>query len=310
MISKSKPKYKKTFTTEQKEQYKQKKEAEKFEIQALYEQFMAKKTIQDFIGIIANYKQMHTYSIRNRFLVLAQAEKREDKKFVGVLNSFLNWKKQDIQTLKGSKAYKVFVPIYTKKQKEENQNRSIKPEEEEGSKVLRFFKLGNVFDISQSSEYENYLKEQEEIDEKIMKNHEIDYNTAFNYVKKNYPNVSLTEDFKHQDKKGSYIPLTHEITLCERSSHTIFHEIGHYITFSLLKIAGDIHKDYAKNEILAEITAYLLMKSFDENIKYNFAYSNCWASKITDSFELSEFEKAFKSITLYFQNKKGDEMKI
>ena len=58
MISQSKPKNKRSFTPEQKEQYKQKKEAEKLEIQNLYEQFLAKKTIQDFIGIIANYKQM------------------------------------------------------------------------------------------------------------------------------------------------------------------------------------------------------------------------------------------------------------
>ena len=71
-----------------------------------------------------------------------------------------------------------------------------------------------------------------------------------------------------------------------------------------LKIAGDIRKDYAKNEVLAELTAYLLMKSFDENVQYNFAYSNCWASKITDTFELDEFERAFKSITHYFQNAK------
>ena len=303
MISQSKPKYKKTFTPEQKEQYKRKKESEKLEIQDLYEQFMAKKTIQDFIGIIANCKQMHNYSIRNRFLVLAQAEKRKDEKFVGVLNSFLNWKKQDVQILKGSKAYKVLVPIFTKKQEEA---KPITSEDEGDDKVLSFFKLGNVFDISCTDEYENYLKEQEEIDEKIMKNHEIDYNTAFNYVQKNYPNISLTEDFKHQDKKGSYIPLTHEITLYERSSHTIFHEIGHYITFSLLKIAGDIRKDYAKNEILAEITAYLLIKSFDENISYNFAYSNCWSSRITDSFEIDEFEKSFNLISQYLQNAKID----
>lgn len=289
MISQSKPKYKSNFTPEQKEQYKQKKETEKLE----------KKTIQDFIGIIANYKQMHTYSIRNLCLVLAQAEKRLDKKLVGVLNSFLNWKKQDIQILKGSKAYKVIVPIFTKKTEE---NMVIQSEDGKADKTLSYFKTGNVFDISQTSEIENYLKEQKEIDEKIMKNHEIDYNIALDHVNQEYPTISIIEDFKHQDKKGSYDPLTHQITLYEQSSHTIFHEIGHFITVSLLKIAGDIRKDYAKNEVLAELTAYLLMKSFDEKIQYNFAYSNCWASKITDSFELDEFERAFKSITHYFQN--------
>lgn len=100
---------------------------------------------------------MHTYSIRNRFLVLAQAEKRGDKKFVGVLNSFQNWKKQDIQILKGSKAYKVLVPIFSKTREEVT---SANSNEEEKDKVLTYFKLGNVFDISQSSEHENYLAEQ------------------------------------------------------------------------------------------------------------------------------------------------------
>jgi len=307
MISQSKPKYKKNFTPEQKEQYKLKKETEKLELQDLYEQFMAKKTIQDFIGIIANYKQKHKYSLHNLFLVLAQAEKREDKKFVGALNSFLNWKKQDIKILKGSKAYKVNVPIFTKKGEEEV---SINTDEGETDKTLSYFKLGNVFDISSTSEHENYLEEQKEIDEKIMKNHEIDYEISIDYFKENYTNVPLIEDFKHQDKKGSYDPLTHQITIYEKSSHTVFHELGHFITISQLKIAGDISKDYAKNEVLAEITAYLLMKSFDENINYNFAYSNIWSSRITDAFEIEEFEKSFKTITQYFQNvKKGDDGK-
>lgn len=300
MISQSKPKYEEKFTPEQKEQYRHKKEAEKLEIQELYEQFLAKKTIQDFIGIIANYKQMHTYSIRNRFLVLAQAEKRKDEKFVGVLNSFQNWKKQDIQILKGSKAYKVLAPIFSKKREKVTSTNS---NEEENDKILAYFKLGNVFDISSTSELKNYLREQKEIDEKIMKNHEIDYDIALNYLKGNYPNISVIEDFKCQDKKGSYDPLTHQITLYERSLHTIFHELGHYITISKLKIAGDIRKNYAKNEILAELSAYLLMKSFDENIDYNFAYSNCWSNRIIDSFELDEFEQAFKCLTQYLHIK-------
>ena len=174
-----------------------------------------------------------------------------------------------------------------------------------------YFKLGNVFDISSTSEYENYLSEQKEIDEKIMKNHEIDYEIALDYFKENYPNISLIEDFKHQDKKGSYDPLTHQISIYEKSSHTVFHELGHFITISKLKIAGDIRKDYAKNEVLAELTAYLLMKSFDENINYNFAYSNCWSSRIADAFEIDEFEKSFKLISQYFQKaeKGGDDKK-
>ena len=134
-----------------------------------------------------------------------------------------------------------------------------------------------------------------------MKNHEIDYYIAFSFMRKHFPKVPIIEDFKHQEKKGSYNPHTHQITLYEKTSHTLFHELGHYLSIETLKIAGDIHKDYPKNEVIAELIAYLLMKSFDESIDYNFAYSNCWSNKITKTFQLGEFEKDFMSITNYLE---------
>ena len=303
MTTKSKSRYKNLFTVEQKQEYKAKKKAEKLEIQDLYNKFLAKKTIKDFIGIIVNYKQLHNYSIRNILLVLAQSEKREHKEFVGVVNSFANWRKQDIQIIKSNKAYKVRVPIFTKNIDDDNTKpATVKNEKEEDQeKTLGYFKLGNVFDISQTSEYSKYIEEQKLIDKVIMKNHEIEYSIAFNFVKEHFPKLPLIEDFKHQEKKGSYNPHTHQITLYEKSSHTIFHELGHYLSVEILKIAGDIHKNYSKNEVIAELISYLLMVLFDKAVNYNFAYSNCWSNRITDTFELDEFENDFKAITQYLE---------
>ncbi len=118
MIAQSKTKGKRTFTLQQKEQYKTKKEAQKQDLEDLYKQFMEKKTIKDFIGIVANYKQMHQYSLKNTCLVLAQAERRGDNRFVGILNGFQNWKKQDIQILKNSKSYQILIPMFRKVLKE------------------------------------------------------------------------------------------------------------------------------------------------------------------------------------------------
>ena len=73
------------------------------------------------------------------------------------------------------------------------------------------------------------------------------------------------------------------------------------MTVTILKIAGHLIFDYSKNEVLAELFCYLLMKKSDENINYNFAYSNCWAERIKDTFEISEFEKDFKAITTYLE---------
>jgi len=298
MESKTKRYCKSSFTPEQKKEYRQKKESEKQQLLELYQNFLAKHTIRDFIGVITNYKTMHKYTMRNFFMCLAQAEKRNDTKFVGVLNSYQNWNKQNIQVLKGSKGYKVLVPIFSKVKslESESQNTANQDEQNDSKQVLSYFKLGNTFDISQTTEYENYLKEQKEIDKVIMKNAEIDYNTALNFAKANFPKVKITEQFKDQSTKGQYDPLTKEIFIYEKSSHTVFHELGHHIIKSVLNF--DV-KEYAKDEVLAELTAYLLMIRFDENIDYNFKYSNVWSNRIRDTFEIQEFEHYFKTLTKY-----------
>ena len=77
--------------------------------------------------------------------------------------------------------------------------------------------------------------------------------------------------------------------IIEQSSHTVFHEIGHHITIKTLQIAKHPKKDYAFNEVLAEMTSYFLMKSFDESIDYNFSYSNIWSGRIEENFEVDDF---------------------
>ncbi|MHA1455084.1 MAG: hypothetical protein ACTSR5_03725 [Promethearchaeota archaeon] len=70
-----------------------------------------------------------------------------------------------------------------------------------------------------------------------------------------------------------------------------------------MKIAKDLKKDYAFNEVLAEMTAYFLMKSFDESIEYNFAYSNIWSERIEENFEVDEFIPLTTKILDYISNK-------
>jgi len=92
-----------------------------------------------------------------------------------------------------------------------------------------------------------------------MKNAEIGYETALEYARSNFPEVRIVEDFKHQDKKGLYIPELKLITIYERTSHTVLHEIGHHITVDIFKIAKNLKKEYAFNEVLAEMTSYSLL---------------------------------------------------
>ncbi|UCC19602.1 MAG: hypothetical protein JSV62_16125, partial [Promethearchaeota archaeon] len=172
-------------------------------------------------------------------------------------------------------------------------------QDQDPQKVLSYFKLGNVFDISQTTEYESYLKEQQEIDKVIMKNAEVDYKVALDFTKTHFPELTIKEDFKQQETKGTYSPDLKEIVLYEKSSHSIFHELGHHITITVLSIG---FKEYSKNEILAEISSYLLTSRFDENIEYNFKYSNVWSYRIIESFTIEEFEQCFKKLNTYINN--------
>lgn len=57
---------------------------------------------------------------------------------------------------------------------------------------------------------------------------------------------------------------------------------------------------------MAEITCYLLFQKFDDHIDYNFAYSNVWANRITDVFEIEEFEHVFNSISQFIEKEVGN----
>jgi len=303
----------KEFTKEEKEQYRQQKEQEKKEVQEDFQNFLEKQTVKDVVDIIEKakeapdyqppdsveeaeipeemegLKQIHGYSIRNYLLVLSQTRKRKDDKFIGIINSFWNWKKQKANVLKNPDksqpySYKILVPV-----------------EKDG--VLKGFKLGSVFDISQTDKYEEYLRQTEEIKKEIELQEEIEYDQAVKFVKTNFSDISIKEDLKKGDIKGSYEAESKIINIHEDTSHTAFHELGKHIVFSELNLGENVDEGSMKEEILAEITCYLLMKKFEEEseykINYNFGYSNVWALNILDEFKFREFEKIYATISDY-----------
>jgi len=266
------------FTEEEKELYRQQKEQEKKETEETLENFLETQTIKDVIDIIEksqeipDYKpteisedtespeekdslrQIHGYSIRNYLLVLSQSRKRQDDKFVGIINSYWNWKKQKVNVLKNpdkSKpySYKILVPL------------------EKGG-VIKGFKLGSVFDISQTNKYEEYLKQTEDLKKEIEWQEEIEYERAIDFAKKKFLTVTITEDFKKGDIRGSYDAESKTITIHENSSHTLFHELGKHITTKEINLDEKVERASKKEEILAEITCYLLMKKFEEDSQY------------------------------------------
>ena len=303
------------FTEEEKELYRQQKEKEKQEVEDTLQKYLSEKTIKDVVEMIdknqriqesipiqdsaesqepqstKKFKDTHGYSIRNYLMVLSQAKKRQDDNFIGIINSYVNWKKLGAQVLKNpdiSKpySYKILVPV-------------IKND------ALVGFKVGSVFDISQTNKNEEINKKIEEIDNKIVWKEEIEYNSAVDFAKSHFPGVNFQEELQESIIKGNYDFENKTITLYNLTAHTLFKQLGTHIV-SELKIVESADANSLKHEILSELTCYLLMKKFEEapeyKINYNFGYSNCWALNVLTEFKFGDFEKLYGTISAYVKS--------
>ncbi len=71
---------------------------------------MESKTLKDIIGVFGNFKTVHSYSLRNLCIAYIQAQDRNIKDYVGILNSFANWKKLGYSVKRGEKGLDILVP--------------------------------------------------------------------------------------------------------------------------------------------------------------------------------------------------------
>ncbi|TXT53391.1 MAG: hypothetical protein BAJALOKI1v1_2460001 [Promethearchaeota archaeon] len=312
----------KEFTEEEKEEYRKQKEEEKKQLQEEFDEFIETQTLKDVIESVdkvenleeikdealeldkkieelqkedsekaealKRLKERHGYSVRNYLMVLAQARIRDDEEFNGIINSYVNWKRMGAQVLKNpdkSKpyGYKIFVPVFKTDAQEE----------------LKGYKMGTVFDISQTNKYEDFKAQKEEAQELAEEMDEIEYERALQFTKKTFPNVSIEEDITGE--KGEYDKENNIITVHRKTSHDLFHQLGTHINAEKGFLASNDSVDSdLKNEMLSEVACYLLMKKFEEGqkykINYDFGYSNVWATKILDSFKFTEFEKIYNQL--------------
>ena len=251
-----------------KEKYIEDQKTLKNDLRDQIDNFLDQKTLKDIIPNMYNPDIKHNYSYNNFLTAWCQCEKR-GLYFTGILNSYANWIKQEIQVLKGMQGLKILVPT-PKKFKEIDKETNTETE-----KVINYFKIGNTFDLSQTSEYTKYIEDQEKKDKIVYSNHTIDYNTSEEFIKRNFKYKIEYKDRKLDGSLGSYQIKDHIITIRDRNSHTLFHEFGHYITRGYMDT-----KIYAVGKILAEMECYCITLKFDKNIKYNFNYSNIWANRV------------------------------
>ena len=241
---------------------------------------------EQFKSFLDTMSKFHNYSLNNIHLLKMQNPN------VSHVASFNKWKTDFERTVKkGSKALKIWVPYQVKTKISTDQNElSFSPSEnemEEKEVTVTRFKLGNVFDVSQT-EGKELPKAINELTGSV-KDYEDLYRAAKAVSMDNQVSISF-EEIKREGANGYYSPNENRIVISkglkgqEHILKTIFHEMAH----------SDLHRgtnaqygddQYRKQELQAESVAYVVANHFGfDTSSYSFGYLAIWA-KDKNGFE-------------------------
>ncbi|VOB85885.1 putative conjugative transposon membrane protein [Streptococcus pneumoniae] len=241
---------------------------------------------EQFKSFLDTMSKFHNYSLNNIHLLKMQNPS------VSHVASFNKWKTDFDRTVKkGSKALKIWVPYQVKTKIPVNQKElSFSPSEnetEEKAVTVTRFKLGNVFDVSQT-EGKELPKAIHELTGDV-KDYEDLYRAAKAVSMDNQVSISF-EEIKRESTNGYYSPDENRIVISkglkgqEQILKTIFHEMAH----------TDLHRgsnaqygddQYRKQELQAESVAYVVANHFGfDTSSYSFGYLAIWA-KDKNGFE-------------------------
>ena len=241
---------------------------------------------EQFKSFLDTMSKFHNYSLNNIHLLKMQNPN------VSRVASFNKWKADFDRTVKkGSKALKIWVPYQVKTSIPVHQKElDFTPAENEmGEKEVTVtrFKLGNVFDVSQT-EGKELPKAINELTGDV-KDYEDLYRAAKAVSIDNHVPISF-EEIKRESTNGYYSPDENRIVISkglkgqEQILKTIFHEMAH----------SDLHRgsnaqygddQYRKQELQAESVAYVVANHFGfDTSSYSFGYLAIWA-KDKNGFE-------------------------
>lgn len=189
--------------------------------------------IREYFQFASNF---YNYSSRNVSLIYAQ---NPNATFV---QSFEGWKKMDSHIEKGSVGIKILVPVKVTYLNVDDENKiqlskaskelkeKYKRGEIEAQSVTRF-KVGNVFDISQTNFPKEKYPDLFDMGKKSMK-HRAVTNGLIEFAEQEIHCTVSTENLESIALLGFYTPSKHNITLNERMEDTVrlstmSHELGH-----------------------------------------------------------------------------------
>ena len=280
------------------------------------------KEIKEFLKFQSKF---YSYSFNNQFILYMQAMQREMQ--IEKVASFDFWKKQKndkgetVNVKRGSKGLKVFVPVeYMLYEQDENggyildeKSKKILKLDENGNVIKKLgFKLGNVFDVSQTTAKSIGAYKELEYRNRTAEISDNVYSELKNCIEKAF-NIKITEEIMSGSACGGYceyagknivINSSPERTTAMKTS-TLFHELGHAIMHSELVVSGEVKEDKlhrGMREGQAEAFSYVLSSFFGIENKSEL-YIKTWGSdkdslKECISAVSNAVRKAFNKLSL------------
>lgn len=269
-----------------KEKYKSEKAKEIKDISLKIEdgikKFRDSELFKNYLKVMSKF---HKYSFNNSLLIYIQ---RPDSQLVA---GYSTWKKVGRQVKKGSKGIRIFLPTpYKTKEQVERINPVTKVKEKTEEEVTRMsFKLGSVFDISDTEG-----KEIPRLCSELQGNAE--QLAAVIKASEDLTGIKIEYEDIKGGAKGYFDPKNKRVVVKENLSekhqmHTVIHETAHAMLHGNMKNDG-ISREMAETQ--AEAISLVCCEYFglDDVSEYSFPYLSSWAN---DS-ELSDLKKSLQII--------------
>ncbi|MDY4098098.1 MAG: ArdC-like ssDNA-binding domain-containing protein [Lachnospiraceae bacterium] len=242
-------------------------------------------TNEDWIHFLSFQAQFYNYSFGNAMLIFMQ---RPDATYV---KGYKAWNQIGRHVVKGAKGIGILCPCIRKieviKEPLDTNVYNDKEAEKEIKKVISGFRMGYVYDLSDTAGDDSQLPVlvtgllSSTDEEKAL------YESLISYVSKEY----CVQECDCGSSKGSYNLETHVISINNKIEYrqkikTLLHEYSHALDF---KMHPDDDIPRNKRELIAESTAFVVcLRLGVDTSSYSFSYLKSWLKEPNELKEIAD----------------------
>ena len=242
-------------------------------------------TNEDWIHFLSFQAQFYNYSFGNAMLIYTQ---RPDATYV---KGYKAWNQIGRHVVKGAKGIGILCPCIRKieviKEPVDTNVYNDKEAEKEIKKVITGFRMGYVYDLSDTAGDDSQLPVlvtgllSSTDEEKAL------YESLISYVSKEY----CVQECDCGSSKGSYNLETHVISINNKIEYrqkikTLLHEYSHALDF---KMHPDDDIPRNKRELIAESTAFVVcLRLGVDTSSYSFSYLKSWLKEPDELKEIAD----------------------